>query len=215
MSLYCIIPAYNEEKRIGPVIEKTRKHCGNIIVVDDGSKDGTYEAANGCTVLRHIVNLGKGAALKTGCEYATMNGATQIIVLDSDGQHDPDEIPNFIKALKENEIVFGFRPKNKNMPAVFKFGNWFIDTSIKTLFKISIKDSQCGYRAFTAEAYKKIKWKSTDYSVESEMIAHTGKHRLKYAQTPIKTIYHDKYKGTTVADGISIVLKMIWWKVTR
>ena len=75
--------------------------------------------------------------------------------------------------------------------------------------------AQSGYRAMTSEAYQKIKWKSTNYSVESEMIANAGRQRLKYKEITIKTIYSDKYKGTTVIDGVKIVLNMIWWKISR
>ena len=83
-----------------------------------------------------------------------------------------------------------------------------------TLYGISLRDTQCGYRAFTADAYKKLRWRAQDYSVESEMISNTGKQGLRYTEISIPTVYHNKYKGTTVLDGIRIVLKMIWWKVS-
>jgi hypothetical protein len=90
-----------------------------------------------------------------------------------------------------------------------------ISKVIKFLYNVKIKDSQCGYRAFTAETYKKIRWRATDYSMESEMIANTGKYKLKYKEVPIETIYGDKYKGTTIVDGVKIVLNMFLWKVLR
>ncbi len=219
MNIFAVIPAYNEEKHITEVVEKTKRHISadRIIVVDDGSRDKTYAAAQktGAVALRHIVNLGKGAALKTGCDYAVKKGAEAIIALDSDTQHDPEEIPNFAKALKDADIVFGYRSPDKRMPLVLKFGNWAIGTAIKILFRIHIKDTQCGYRAFTKEAYRKIMWTAADYSVESEMIALVGKNNLRYKQIPIETIYVDRYKGTTPLDGISIVMKMLWWRITR
>ncbi len=212
-----IIPAYNEEKHIGQVIRKTRRFCKNIIVVDDGSKDRTYEKAKkeNVTVLKHTINLGKGAALKTGSEYAIRKEYDILVFMDSDGQHMPEDIPRFLKALKGNDIIFGSRELNKNMPGILKFGNWFINKINKILFGITIGDTQSGFRAMTAKAYKKIRWQSTGYSVESEMIANVGKKKLKYKEIKIKTIYSDKYKGTTIIDGIRIVLNMIWWKITR
>ena len=215
--VWVIIPAHNEEEHIENVIEKTRKFSKNVVVVDDGSKDKTSAIAEkaGIVVLRHIVNLGKGAALKTGCEYAIKKGTEKIVVLDADGQHDPKEIPKFVKALYNADIVFGYRRLNRNMPFVFRYGNWFIFFMTKLLFGLKIVDTQCGYRAFTSNAYNKIKWNAVDYSMESEMIAKTGKAHLKYSQIPIETIYSDKYKGTTVIDGIRIVLNMIWWKLSR
>ncbi len=215
--VWVVIPAHNEEKNIGRVIEKIRKGSKNVVVVDDGSKDKTALIAEkaGIVVLRHIVNLGKGAALKTGCEYAIKKGAEKIVVLDADGQHDPNEIPNFIKALNKADIVFGYRRLNKNMPFVLRYGNWFIFFITKLLFGLKIVDTQCGYRAFKSKVYNKIKWDAQDYSMESEMVANTGKARLRYGQIPIETIYSDKYKGTTVIDGFKIVLNMIWWRLTR
>ncbi|MBI2144940.1 hypothetical protein HYU18_01320, partial [Candidatus Woesearchaeota archaeon] len=135
--------------------------------------------------------------------------------LDSDSQHKPEDIPRFIDALKEAGIVFGYREKTRKMPVVLKFGNWFIDTALKMLFSIKIKDTQSGYRAFTKNTYKKIRWDSQDYTVESEMIALTGKNRIKFKQIPIETIYIDRYKGTGVLDGMSIFMKMLWWRIAR
>lgn len=219
MKAFAVIPAYNEEKHIRQVIEKTKKHISpeNIIIVDDGSKDNTQQEAEktNVTILKHATNLGKGAALKTGCDYALKKGAEAIIALDSDGQHNPEQIPDFLNALKNTGIIFGYREKRKEMPIVLKLGNWLIDTLLTILFNIKIKDTQCGYRAFKSETYKKIRWASTDYSVESEMIARTGKHKIPYSQIQVETIYLDKYKGTGVTDGISIALKMMWWKLTR
>ena len=99
------------------------------------------------------------------------------------------------------------------MPFVLRFGNWFISGVVRILYGISLKDTQCGFRAFSQLAYKKIRWNASDYSMESEMISRAGKQRLKYAQIPIGTIYSDKYKGTTIIDGIKIVLNMVWWKI--
>ena len=214
---WIIIPANNEEKNIAEVVKKSKKFSENVVVVDDGSDDKTSDIAKkkGAVVLKHIVNLGKGAALKTGCDYALKQGAENIVVLDADGQHDPKEIPNFVKALNKADIVFGYRRLNRNMPFILRFGNWFIFFVTKLLFGLKIADTQCGYRAFNADAYKKIKWNSTDYSMESEMIANAGKTHLKYSQIPIETIYSDKYKGTTIFDGIRIVLNMVWWRLTR
>lgn len=215
--VWVVIPASNEEKHIKEVIKNTKKFTNNILVVDDGSKDKTSIIAekSGAFVLRHIVNLGKGSALKTGCEYAVKKGAEKIVVLDADGQHDPKEIPEFVKALDNADIVFGYRRLNKKMPLILRFGNWFIFFMTKFLFRLKIVDTQCGYRSFTADAYNKIKWDAADYSMESEMIANASKTHLKYSQIPIETIYSDKYKGTTIFDGIRIVLNMVWWRLTR
>jgi glycosyltransferase involved in cell wall biosynthesis len=216
MKIYIIIPAYSEEKNIAKVLGKVKKYSKNIVVVDDGSRDKTYDVAKkeSVVVLKHIVNLGKGAALKTGADYAVEHGADILIFMDSDGQHDPAEIPVFLSSLNGADIVFGSRKRAGQMPFIFRFGNWFISFVSRLLFGMRISDTQSGYKALTAEAYKKIRWKSLGYSVESEIIALAGKKRLKYKEIFIKTIYSDKYKGTTILDGIKIVLNMIWWRLT-
>jgi len=215
--IFAIIPAYNEEKHINKVVKETKKYLDNVIVVDDGSKDKTKEVAkkSKAIVLRHLVNLGKGAALKTGCDYAVKNNADIMIAIDADAQHNPKEIPKFLENIKNCDVVLAYRKTNKDMPLVLKFGNWFINKTIKFLYGPKIKDSQCGYRAFTTKAYKKIRWKASDYSMESEMIAKIGKYKLSYQEIPIETIYSDKYKGTTILDGIKIVFDLLLWRLNN
>ncbi len=212
-----VIPAHNEQAAIEQVVLESRKHVGTVVVVDDGSTDATpFLAKNaGALVLRHKVNLGKGAALKTGCDYAYLEGAEHIIVLDGDGQHQPEEIPRFLHQLKESDVVFGHRSGQMEMPFVLRFGNWFINTTLKKIHNVSIKDSQCGYRAFTRDAYKRIRWNAADYFMETEMIIRTGRNKLRYGQAKIKTIYTDKYKGTTVLDGAKIVFGLCTWRLWR
>jgi hypothetical protein len=84
---------------------------------------------------------------------------------------------------------------------------------VNILYGIRLNDTQCGFRAFSGDAYKKIRWNASDYSMESEMISRAGKQRLKYVQIPIRTIYSDKYKGTTILDGIRIVINMVRWRL--
>ncbi len=215
--IWIVVPACNEESNILKIIKRIKKISKNIIIVDDGSTDKTSKICKKekVIVLKHIINLGKGAALKTGCDYALELGAKKIVVLDADAQHDPEEIPNFLKALEGYDIVFGYRRLNRKMPLVLQFGNKVINKIISILYNIKLRDSQSGYRAFTSKAYKKIRWQATDYSMESEMIANTGKHKLRYKEIPIKTIYGDKYKGTTIIDGIKIVRNMFIWRFFR
>ena len=215
--VFAVIPAHNEEKHIGDVVRQAKKYVDNAVVVDDGSRDGTVEEAkkSGAIVLNHLVNLGKGAALKTGCDYAIKSKADIIVAIDADAQHNPKEIPKFIGAVKMHDVAIGYRKLNMSMPFILRFGNWFINKTIRFLYGIKIRDSQCGYRAFTSEAYKKLRWKASDYSMESEMIAKIGKHRLSYAEVPIETIYSDKYKGTTILDGIKIVFNLLFWRLNN
>ncbi len=223
MNNFIIIPGHNEEKNIAEVILKARNYTRNyasninIIVVDDGSGDSTSRRAKeaGALVLRHRVNLGKGAALKTGCDYAVSKGAEKMVVLDADGQHNPENIPQFLSALENHDIAFGARKVPESMPFVFRAGNAFINKTLKLLYGLQIEDSQCGFRAFTGETYRKIRWEARDYYVETEMLIKAGKNKLKHTTIPIETIYADNYKGTTVLDGVKIVLKMLGWRLIK
>jgi polyprenyl-phospho-N-acetylgalactosaminyl synthase len=214
---WVIIPAYNEAERITRVIREVQEYAKNVLIVDDGSTDATAEEARsaGAQVLQHSFNLGKGAALKTGCDYALKQGVTQIVVMDADGQHAAEDIPKFVQALEQHDIAFSYRQANKQMPIVLKFGNNFINKTLSTLFGIDVQDSQSGYRAFTADAYRKIRWKARDYYMETEMMIRAGQHKLKHTHIPIATIYGDRYKGTTVIDGIMIVIKMLGQRIFR
>lgn len=214
-NIWAVIPAYNEEDNIISIVRKTKRYVNNVVVVDDGSKDSTREAAEtaGAIALSHVVNLGKGAALKTGCDFAVKKGASFIIALDADAQHNPNDIPRFIEKLKKYDIILSYRKPSSKMPLVLRFGNWFISNVVNLLYGIKLNDTQCGFRAFSKDAYKKIRWNASDYSMESEMISRAGKQRLKYVQIPIETIYSDRYKGTTIIDGVKIVINMVWWRL--
>ena len=210
-----VIPAYNEEKHIGDVVRETKKFVDEVIVVDDSSKDNTEKFAMGAgaVVLRHVINLQKGGALKTGCEAAITLGADIIITLDGDGQHDPNEIFSLLRKLKKYDLVIGARKFNKNMPLNSRVGNRFLTWLSQLLFRNKITDSQTGYRAFNANIYPKITWESTDYGIETEMIKNISKHNISHAEVEVKTIYNDNYKGTTPFDGLKILANMISWRV--
>ncbi|MFH1849894.1 MAG: glycosyltransferase family 2 protein [archaeon] len=215
--IWAVVPAYNEGRRIREVLKKITGHVSSVVVVDDGSRDSTFETAKSCNVkaLRHIVNLGKGAALKTGCDYAYSRGAEVFIMIDADGQHDPSDIPRFLAEIRDRDIVFGIRKFTRSMPLILLYGNWFISSVTKLLYGIRISDTQCGYRCFTRAAYRKLRWKATDYSLESEMIEKTSRHNLRYGFVAIETVYSDRYKGTTVFDGIKIVMDMVLGKLSQ
>lgn len=213
-----IVPAYCEAERIGNVLEELSELPYQVIVVDDGSPDQTFEVAKGKAViaLRHKINLGKGAAMKTGCEAALKLGAEYLVVIDADGQHRPQDVTKFIARLETgDEIVFGSRSFSRGMPAMMAFGNQTLSNLVRIFFKIKVTDTQNGFRAFTASAYQKIKWQAARYDVETEMVVNAGRAQLKYSEVSIPTIYLDNYKGTTLFDGVKILFKIIKWKIIK
>lgn len=218
MKVFVVIPCYNEEKRIVEVIKRINNLDleKKIIVVNDGSSDDSCEAIMNnfkeVLLLEHKINLGKGAALKTGCEAAIKLGADMIVLIDADGQHSPEVIPEMVEKIeRENlNIVFGVRKMDtKKMPLVLYFGNKFLTGIVNFFWGVSLSDSQSGFKAFKSSVYDKLLWDAADYSVETEMIINAGKNKLKYGEVLIDTIYNDNYKGTTPFDGIKILINLI------
>src|SRR3989344_2072584 len=155
MKLIVIIPAYNEEKTIKEVIKGLKeKGYNDIIVVDDGSPDKTFELASKekVKVYRHIINRGLGGALNTGITAALRENADFIVTFDADGQHDVDDIEKLVKALEEGyDVAIGNRI-NKEMPFLRSLGNRGLDFVTWMLFGIKVKDSQSGLRMFSRKA---------------------------------------------------------------
>lgn len=219
MNIFLVIPSYNEGSALTKTIDKAKKYisANKIVVVDDGSnKIKKYKNKKGIWFLRHKINLGKGAAMRTGIEFAFKQGADAVIFMDADLQHDSKEIKKFKKFLLEGyDIVFGSRREGMDIPLVRYAGKKFGSVFINLVFGIYISDILSGYRAMTKNAYTKVKWESDRYSVETEMVVRLSKHKnsLKWVEFPIETIYVDKYKGMTIIDGFKMLLSSIKWKL--
>ncbi len=212
-----VVPAYNESHYIQSAVRAIKKFVDDVIVVDDGSNDdcGALAEKAGATVLHHAINMGLGFTLRTGVEAAIRDGADVIVTIDGDGQHDPSEIPVLLKTLLDDklDVVIGYRPPGKDMPALKKIGNQGIFLLEKMLFGAEVVDTQSGFRAFRASAWPALKWESDRYAVSSEIVKNIGQNRLRFKEVPIKTIYNEKYKGTSVFDGLKIGAHMLWWKI--
>lgn len=216
-NFFVVVSAYNEALRIGKVISQIKKYTDQIIVVDDGSSDKTSDEAKKfkIKVLRHRVNLGKGATMKTGAEAAFAIGAKFILFVDADGQHNPKHIPEFVKQINHGKkIVFGSRNLTFGVPLVRFLGNKFASVLICLVFRIYRSDLLCGFMAMTKETYTKVKWDSARYGVETEIVARTGKNKLEYGEVLIEAIYIDKYKGVTILDAIGILMNIPGWLIS-
>jgi len=216
MKSIAIIPCFNEAENIHNVVKETHSFVDEVIVVDDGSRDSTSaQASNADFVLRHEINLGKGAAMKTGVEAAKMRNADILIFIDGDGQHSPSDIPRFLSTLDQRacDIVVGMRKFNRNMPFLFKVGNHSLNALFTLLFGLKVEDTQSGFRAIRSSVINSILWSSNGYAVETEMLANAGKNGLRCVEIPIETKYLDTVKGTTVIDGIKIGASMVRWRL--
>lgn len=212
-----VIPARNEADRIGQVLADIAEHVESLpvllLVVDDGSSDRTGEVgrAHGARVIRHEINLGKGAAMKTGCAAALTAGCDVIVLMDADGQHRPSDLPAIVAPILSGraDLVLGRRRFTGQMPPTARLGNWGLTRLFSLMFQASFGDTQCGLRAFTSEAYHHVDWLATDYAVETEMLVRAARAHLRTAEVDIETIYNDAYKGTTPLDGLRILVKMV------
>lgn len=214
---WVIIPGYNEAKYLANVLKKTIKITNNLIYVDDGSSDKSAQIAKHYTadVLRHEINLGKGAALKTGCDYAfSKKNAAAVIFMDSDDQHEPADIHKFYHAFKTHQMIFGERSLNHKMPLIRIIGNRLASVLILTLFGEYIPDIPSGYKGLSKKIYQQIKWSSADYAVELEIAAIVAKNKIPYLTVPIETIYHDLDRGMTFLDTIKMLSKIMSWRLT-
>jgi len=224
MKIFIIVPVYNEEDRAVDTIKSILK-VGNdfkIIAIDDGSSDKSlkileknFKNNQRVIILSHIVNLGKGAAMKTGMKMAWKMDGEAIIFVDADGQHNPKYIPKFIKELDKNPIVFGYRELDKKSPWIRRNGNKFAGWLVGLLFNIKKKDLLCGFLGFRKEIYKKIIWKSTRYGIETEMATKIGRNKIPFSEIKIDTIYIDKYKGVTIFDAFNILYKIPFWYFSK
>jgi glycosyltransferase involved in cell wall biosynthesis len=217
MNAFVVIPVYNEAGDLGGLLRQVflRVPPSRVIVVDDGSRPPIEgHRVEGARRIRHPVNLGKGMALKTGCEAALAAGAEAIVLMDGDGQHDPVEIPRLLDALTDADIVFGARSLDWSSPWLRTLGNWVVNRSTRLLFGLELRDIWCGYRAFRAEAFARIAWSSADYAADVEMALRAALARLRRREVAVGTIYHDAYKGVTILDGLRLLLQLFAWRLT-
>jgi glycosyltransferase involved in cell wall biosynthesis len=190
MKLMALIPALNAVKTIGPVVRETKQHVSDVVVIDDGSTDGTGDAAReaGAIVLRHDVNRGKGAGLKTGFTYVVEHGYDAVVTLDADGQHLPREIPKFVACFQESgaDLIIGSRSHLfAQMLPRRRMANRFSAWSIAKASKTGITDSQSGFRLYSAPLLRAVKLRTDGFDLESEVIVHAGCGGFKVVTTPI------------------------------
>lgn len=227
MKLVIVMPAFNEATVIEEVIKKLPKKLGGVdsivpIIIDDGSTDETYEIAKKNTryVIKHLVNLGVGAATTTGFEVAKKLRADIIVTLDADGQHNPDDVEKLIAPILENkaDVAIGTRMLNTvGMPRIKIFGNWMMNVLTFMIFHKWTSDSQSGMRAFSKKAMKKMCFRSLGYEICSEMIGEIQRNKLKLVEVPIQVIYteYSKMTGQSWLNGINILTRMISIKISE
>lgn len=189
-----ILPSYNTALYLPRILPEIKAHIPNVFVVDDGSTDQTSMVAQeqGATVICHPHNRGKGAALKTGFAHALKEGFDPILTMDSDGQHKPIYIPDFLEAYAQTgaDLIIGSRKNDKaDMPWERRFSNWATSSILSFLLDRRIEDSQCGFRLHSRRLLESLRLESDKYEIETEIIIKAVKAKFNVKFIPVKVEY--------------------------
>ena len=211
-----VIPCLNEAETIVPLIYEIKKFLPNVIVVDDGSTDGTgkFAADAGAEVLRNPQPRGKGIALNLGLQQAHDRGFHSALAMDGDGQHAPSDISKFLDAMNRALLVIGNRMENcGQMPSLRKFVNRWMSRRLSKIAGINLPDTQCGFRLINLEAWSRLNLQTAHFEIESELLlafAAAG-HAIEFV--PIKVIYkNERSKIHPVRDTVRW---FCWWRKAR
>ena len=212
MRVVAVLPAYNLETSIASIVERTRPFVDSVLVVADGSRDGTGAAARaaGAVVPEPEAVRGKGFAIIKGIRESRRLSPDVVILMDSDGQHLPEEIPVLLKPLEEGraDLVSGSRMLGTlRTSRINVIGNWGLRLISFLVTWRWLTDTETGYRAFRAESLYEIPLKSRGYEIESELMLRAMYRKLRIVEVPITVPF--AVPGVTVWDGV----KVGWYKI--
>ena len=221
MKIVIVIPAFNESRVIFEVLKALPRRLKgvssvDIVVIDDGSLDTTFKEAKkaGVNIVRHSLNRGLGAAIKTGFSWAREQNADIVVTFDADGQHDPADIPKLINPIifKKADLVIGSRFRSKQrIPTDRLFINWFANFATFILYGVYCSDSQSGMRAFSQKAINLIDFKADRMEFSSEILLEAKRNKLKVAEIPIKAVYtnYSRLKGQKNLNAIPVFARFL------
>lgn len=212
-----LVPVLDCASAVAGVVRGVRRHVDEVLVVDDASTDNSAELARraGARVVVHPHNLGKGPTLRTGLSVLLAESWTHILMLDGDGQHDPDDAPKFLAAATEADFVLGTRLwQAEAIPARRYWTNYIGTRALCLMTGLPLEDSQCGYRLAASGLLRRMGLVGTRYSIDSELLIRAGKLRAPFAHVPVRVIY----AGTPshyrpLADTVHIVFSTIRFKI--
>ena len=192
-----IIPTHNEASSIRDLVARIRGQRLDVVVIDDGSTDDTAKIAQDCRaiVLKNSHNIGKGASLIKGFDYALSHGYDAVLTMDGDGQHLAEDIPAFMAAAAAPRygIIIGNRMSRVgNMPLIRIMTNTFMSWIISCIARQRIPDSQCGFRLISTDVLKKIKLHTHNFEMESEMLIEASREGFVITSIPVQTVYNNE-----------------------
>lgn len=215
--VWVVIPLYNEATMIGEVVEGLLPLFPNIVVVNDGSNDGsgTIAKSKGARVVNHPINLGQGASLQTGFDYALERGARFAVTFDADGQHRPEDAAAMVDRARGEDlaIVFGSRfLDDRTDPGFLK--KIVLKTAVTVTnwaTKTKLTDAHNGLRVIREDALGRIKLKQDRMAHGTEIVVLLGRTRLPYAEQPVEVIYSDysRAKGQSLLNSVNILIDLV------
>lgn len=219
-----IIPVYNEEQKVGLVVEQVKRRFSNVVCVNDGSKDDSAKVIvqSGAVLLNHVVNLGAGAATQTGIDYALLNKNTKYFVtVDADGQHEIDDSQKMLEHLKKHnlDIVFGsrFLGEVQNISAIKRKFLKLAAMFSKKTSGVYLTDPHIGIRVFNRKFAENLKMTMPDFAHASELVERVADGNYKYAEVPVTVTYSDysKKKGQSMLNAINITFDLVLDKIAK
>lgn len=203
------IPCYNEERFIGSVVLKAKRFVDQVIVIDDGSTDGTAMIAEaaGALVIRHEVNKGKGMAMNTAFQWAKESGVQAMVMLDGDGQHEPAHIPPVLKPVLAGkaDVAVGsrFLSAKSDIPGYRTIGQRILTLVTNLGSRVKLSDTQTGFKAFSRKSIETLSFRQKGVGdVESELQFLIKENDLSVAEVPITASYDEKAKRSPLAQGM-------------
>jgi glycosyltransferase involved in cell wall biosynthesis len=209
-----VIPAYNAARHLPDVLSRLAAvhPTDATIVVDDGSSDRTAEVAvkANAVVVIHQINRGKGEALKTGFDRALERGHDAIVMLDADGQHPPEFVPEMIAALEHCDLVLGARPfRFGEMPMERIVTNFVSSVAVSCAANARVRDSQTGYRAFRSDLLRRVRLDTGRFVMETEMLIKAGRAGFSIGHVSVPAVYADETSQQRLADQLRVI-RLMW-----
>lgn len=188
-----LVPAFDAAPTVGAVVRGLKETVERVVVVDDGSSDGTAEAAAaaGADVLRRPENGGKGAAIRTGLEWILASPATHVAFVDADGQHDPADLPALLAAARAgDDFVIGSRMADPEAIPRYRFRTNEIGSQVLSrMTGLEVEDAQSGYRVVSADLLRRLALNARGYIIETEMLLKAAPHLKRFRHVPVRAIY--------------------------